>query len=124
LLQAGKVPATRNERDQWLIKPAELHRIYPPAAPGSRKVKGQSEFAEANRRAALWTELKASLLHYALALLTLKKHGCTTTMLKAQRIHHADLRHPCPPQRLGPALDDVEALIGSPDRLDHHARRH
>ena len=23
-IQAGKVPATRNKRDQWLIEPAEL----------------------------------------------------------------------------------------------------
>jgi excisionase family DNA binding protein len=88
-IQAGKVPATRNERDQWLIKPAELHRVYPPAAPGSGKVKrrgSQSELAEANRRAALWTELKLSLSRYSLALLSLKKHGCTTTMLSARGV--------------------------------------
>ena len=30
-IQAGKVSATRNEHDQWLIEPAELHRVYPPA---------------------------------------------------------------------------------------------
>jgi excisionase family DNA binding protein len=38
-IQAGKVPATRNKRDQWLIEPAELRRAYPPAAAGNRKVK-------------------------------------------------------------------------------------
>ena len=63
-IQAGKVPATRNKRDQWLIEPAE-RRVYPPAAAGDRKVQRrgnahQSELAEANRRVALWSELKVS----------------------------------------------------------------
>ena len=75
-IQAGKVPATRNTRDQWLIEPAELRRVYPPAAAGDRKVQRrgnahQSELAEANQRAALWSELKVSSLRYALALLSL-----------------------------------------------------
>jgi len=92
-IQAGKVPATRDERDQWLIEPAELRRVYPPAAASNRKVKRhgnthQSERAEANRRAALWSELKISLLRYALALLIIsaKKYGCTTTMLSARGV--------------------------------------
>ena len=64
-IQAGKVPATRNKRDQWLIEPAKLRRVYPPAAAGNGKVKHhgnahQSELAEANRRVALWSELKVS----------------------------------------------------------------
>ena len=33
-IQAGKVPATRNKRDQWLIEPAELRRVYPPGRCG------------------------------------------------------------------------------------------
>ena len=58
-IQAGKVSATRNEHDQWLIEPAELHRVYPPAAAGNGKVKRASndahqvDLAEANQRAAL-----------------------------------------------------------------------
>ena len=58
-IKAGKVSATRNEHDQWLIEPAELHRVYPPATQGNRKLKGdgndthQSELGEATRRAAL-----------------------------------------------------------------------
>jgi hypothetical protein len=60
-IKAGKVSATRNEHDQWLIAPAELHRVYPPATEpeGNRKLKGdgsdthQSELAEATRRSAL-----------------------------------------------------------------------
>jgi excisionase family DNA binding protein len=88
-IQAGKVPAIRNKRDQWLIEPAELRRVYPPAAPGNRKVKrngNQSELAEADGRAALWSELKVSLLRNALALLSFKKYGCTTTMLSARGV--------------------------------------
>jgi len=90
-IQAGKVPATRNKRDQWLIEPAELRRVYPPAAAGDHKVKRhgnarQSELAEANQRAALWSELKVSSLRYALALLSPKKYGCTTTMLSARGV--------------------------------------
>ena len=89
-IQAGKVPATRNKRDQWLIEPAE-RRVYPPAAAGDRKVKRhgnthRSERAGANRHAALWSELKISLLRYALALLSPKKYGCTTTMLSARGV--------------------------------------
>jgi excisionase family DNA binding protein len=90
-IQAGKVPATRNKRDQWLIEPAELRRVYPPAAAGNRNVKRraithQSELAEANRHAALWRELKVGLLRHALALLSHKKYGCTTTMLSARGV--------------------------------------
>src|SRR6516164_3964253 len=64
-IKAGKVSATRNEHDQWLIEPAELHRLYPPATEGNRKLKGDgrdthhSELAEATRRAAL-AELEAA----------------------------------------------------------------
>jgi len=89
-IQAGKISATRNKHDQWLIEPAELRRVYPPATAGSRKVKRhgntRSEFAEANQRAALWSELKISLLRYTLALLSSKKYGCTTTMLSARGV--------------------------------------
>ena len=90
-IQAGKVPATRNKRDQWLIEPAELRRVYPPAAAGDRKVQRrgnahQSELGEANQRASLWSELKVSSLRYALALLSPKKYGCTTMMLSARGV--------------------------------------
>jgi hypothetical protein len=37
-IEAGKIPATRNNRDQWLIESVELRRVYPPTAPGNRKV--------------------------------------------------------------------------------------
>ena len=70
-IKAGKVSATRNEHDQWLIAPAELHRVYPPAPEpeGNRKLKGdgndthQSEPAEATRRADL-AELEVNLLRH------------------------------------------------------------
>jgi len=68
-IQAGKVSATRNEHEQWLIEPAELHRVYPPATQGNRKLKGdgndthQSEPAEATRRADL-AELEVNLLRH------------------------------------------------------------
>ena len=58
-IKAGKVSATRNEHDQWLIEPAELHRVYPPTTEGNRKLKGngndthQADLAEANQRAAV-----------------------------------------------------------------------
>jgi len=66
-IQAGKVSATRNEHDQWLIEPAELHRVYPPATAGNRKLNSegndthQSELAEASRSAAL-AKLDVNLL--------------------------------------------------------------
>ena len=66
-IKAGKVSATRNEHDQWLIEPAELHRVYPPTTEGNRKLKGdgndthQADLAEANQRAAL-SELEVNLL--------------------------------------------------------------
>jgi len=88
-IEAGKIPATRNNRDQWLIESVELRRVYPPTAPGNRKLKpngNQSELAETDQRAALWTELKVGLLRHALALLSHKKYGCTTTMLSARGV--------------------------------------
>ena len=66
-IKAGKVSATRNEHDQWLIDPAELHRVYPPAAAGNGKLKGagndthQADLMEANQRAAM-AELEVGLL--------------------------------------------------------------
>ena len=66
-IKAGKISATHNEHDQWLIEPAELHRVYPPAAAGNGKVKRASndahqvDLAEANQRAAL-AEAEVSLL--------------------------------------------------------------
>ena len=66
-IKAGKVSATRNEHDQWLIDPAELHRVYPPAGAGNGKMKGagndahQADLMEANQRAAM-AELEVGLL--------------------------------------------------------------
>jgi hypothetical protein len=66
-IKGGKVSATRNEHDKWLIEPAELHRIYPAAAAGNEKIKRasndaqQADLAEANQRAAL-AELEVSLV--------------------------------------------------------------
>ena len=66
-LQTGKVSATRNEHGQWLIEPAELHRVYPPAAADNRKVKAagddahQADLAQANQRAAV-AEVEVNLL--------------------------------------------------------------
>ena len=66
-IKAGKVSATRNEHDQWLIDPAELHRVYPPAGAGNGKVKGagndahQANLTESNQRAAV-AELEVNLL--------------------------------------------------------------
>jgi excisionase family DNA binding protein len=31
-IKAGKVSAVRDEQGQWQVEPAELHRVYPPAA--------------------------------------------------------------------------------------------
>ena len=66
-IRAGKVSATRDEHRQWLIEPAELHRVYAPAVAGNGKVNGerndthQAQLAEANQRAAA-AEREASLL--------------------------------------------------------------
>jgi hypothetical protein len=66
-IKAGKISATRNEHDQWLIEPAELHRVYPPASAGNGKVNDagqdmhQGELAQANQRATL-AEREVSLL--------------------------------------------------------------
>ena len=85
-IEAGKIPATRNNRDQWLIESVELRRVYPRTAPGNRKLKPNGNQSEFDQRAALWTELKVSLLRQALALLSHKKYGCTTTMLSARGV--------------------------------------
>jgi hypothetical protein len=31
-IKAGKVSATKDEHNEWHVEPAELHRVYPPAA--------------------------------------------------------------------------------------------
>ncbi|HEY7301309.1 MAG TPA: hypothetical protein VH684_25745 [Xanthobacteraceae bacterium] len=66
-IRAGKVSATRDEHRQWLIEPAELHRVYAPAVARNGKVNGESngahqaELAEANQRASA-AEREAVLL--------------------------------------------------------------
>ena len=58
-IQEGKASATRSEHGQWVIKPAELHRVYPPAVAGDCKRASagndahRADLAEANQRAAL-----------------------------------------------------------------------
>jgi hypothetical protein len=66
-IKGGKVSAARKQHDNWLIEPAELHRIYPAAAAGNEKIKRasddahQADLAEANQRAAL-AALEVSLV--------------------------------------------------------------
>ena len=31
-IKSGKITATKGERGEWHIEPAELHRVYPPIA--------------------------------------------------------------------------------------------
>jgi hypothetical protein len=31
-IKSGKVSGTKDEHGQWLVEPAELHRVYPPTA--------------------------------------------------------------------------------------------
>ena len=80
-----------NRPPTWSDPSGQGSRHPQQAAAGDRKVKRhgnahQSELAEANQRATLWSELKVSLLRYALALLSPKKYGCTTTMLSARGV--------------------------------------
>ena len=61
-IMAGKVSATRNDHGQWVIEPAELHRVYPPATAGNGAGAGAGNgthrkgdsgaLAEAHQRAA------------------------------------------------------------------------
>jgi hypothetical protein len=55
-IKAGKISATRDEHNQWVIDPAELHRVYAPQG-GTGKRNGQSngthEVELANQRAAV-----------------------------------------------------------------------
>jgi hypothetical protein len=36
-IEAGKIPAAKNENGEWQIDPAELHRIYPPLRSASKQ---------------------------------------------------------------------------------------
>jgi hypothetical protein len=66
-IKAGKVSATRDEHKQWVIDPAELHRVYAPAAASNGKINGasndahQADLSEAKQRAAL-AELEVTML--------------------------------------------------------------
>lgn len=31
-IKSGKISGTRNEQGEWVIEPAELHRVYPPVS--------------------------------------------------------------------------------------------
>jgi hypothetical protein len=47
-IKAGKVSATKDAHGNWLVEPAELHRVYPPAQEGARPEKQQrAQVAEA-----------------------------------------------------------------------------
>jgi hypothetical protein len=66
-IQAGKVSAIRSEHGQWVIEPAELHRVYPPAVAGNGKHRSagndahQADLDDANQRAAM-AEREVALL--------------------------------------------------------------
>jgi hypothetical protein len=34
-IKSGKITGTKNEQGEWLVEPAELHRVYPPVDVGS-----------------------------------------------------------------------------------------
>jgi hypothetical protein len=66
-IQGGKVSAIRSEHGQWVIEPAELHRVYPPAVAGNGKHASAgndahlADLADANQRAAM-AEREVALL--------------------------------------------------------------
>jgi hypothetical protein len=87
-IRAGKVSATRDEHKQWLVEPAELHRVYPPASACNGKDKGagndthQADLAEANQRAAV-AELEVTLLRATIEDL---RHDRDSWREQAQRL--------------------------------------
>jgi excisionase family DNA binding protein len=50
-IRAGKISATRDEQKQWVIDPAELHRVYPVVAPDDAANSAQQHDASGLQRA-------------------------------------------------------------------------
>src|SRR5262245_417622 len=59
-VKAGKISATRDEHGQWQIDPAELHRVYPPAASTDAEQRREQRFAP-NRTDELVAQLREQL---------------------------------------------------------------
>ncbi|HEY7298215.1 MAG TPA: hypothetical protein VH684_09805 [Xanthobacteraceae bacterium] len=87
-IKAGKVSATRDEHKQWVIDPAELHRVYAPAVASNGKDSGagndthQADLAEANQRAAM-AEAEVTLLRATIEEL---RHDRNSWREQAQRL--------------------------------------
>lgn len=62
-IQKGTISATKNEHGQWLIEPAELHRVYPPK-PGtsSDPVPDETEETLGNGNGNRWIHRELDLL--------------------------------------------------------------
>jgi hypothetical protein len=51
-IKSGRISGTKTETGEWLVEPAELHRVYPPVAPaavredGAPQLRAQMRIAE------------------------------------------------------------------------------
>jgi hypothetical protein len=60
-IKSGKVSARMDEHGHWLIEPAELHRVYPPAA-------SRTDSNAAAQREAVFEAVAAAELQFKVAL--------------------------------------------------------
>jgi hypothetical protein len=60
-IQKGRISATRNEKGEWLIDPAELHRVYPPTKSGTAAEAVPGEREEAGGELAALRQVIATL---------------------------------------------------------------
>jgi hypothetical protein len=64
-IKSGKISGTKNEMGEWVVEPAELHRVYPPVARSDADTNATQRYApgdiEAGLRAAMLEERVADL---------------------------------------------------------------
>jgi hypothetical protein len=66
-IKSGKVSGSKNEMGEWIIEPAELHRVYPPVARSDADTSATQRHAPDDAVAAADAVLRASMLEERVA---------------------------------------------------------
>jgi hypothetical protein len=75
-IKSGKVSGSKNEMGEWIVEPAELHRVYPPVARTDADTSATQRYAPGDAMVAADAVLRASMLEERVAELKAPWRTC------------------------------------------------
>jgi hypothetical protein len=95
-IKSGKISASKDAHGQWLVEPAELHRVYPPNAGGHSR----NDAPQRDALAAVEIQVKALLAEHRVsdlkAALDDMRNQRDAWQAQAERLALTDQRQPGP----------------------------